>query len=164
MCVCVCVCVCVHVFLYLCEKCLWSLLPVSLVLNISWLPKTLKMSIESIFDQFSWPSYVTSKLMSIWVNLIVSIFLVAPAAEKSNLSSGYGVCLLAFFNVDREIKFQLLTAGGSQDWSHFKILPLDGSLCLIDTTESLRHHIYMLNDPSYMLNDTINAKKQTFEC
>ena len=35
-------------------------------------PKTLKMSIEIIFDQFQWPSCVTSKLMSIYV--IVQLF------------------------------------------------------------------------------------------
>ena len=33
--------------------------------HIWWSLKTFKMSIESIFDQFWWPSYVTSKLMSI---------------------------------------------------------------------------------------------------
>ena len=38
-----------------------------------WSLKTLKMFIESIFGQFWWPSYLTSKLMSISVNLIVSI-------------------------------------------------------------------------------------------
>ena len=42
--------------------------------HIWWSLKTLKMSIESIFGQFCWPSYLTSKLMSICVNLIMSIF------------------------------------------------------------------------------------------
>ena len=39
-----------------------------------WSLKTLKMFIESIFGQFWWPSYLTSKLMSICVNLIMSIY------------------------------------------------------------------------------------------
>ena len=39
-----------------------------------WSLKTLKMFIESIFGQFWWPSYLTSKLMSIFVNLIMSIY------------------------------------------------------------------------------------------
>ena len=39
--------------------------------HIWWWPKTLKMHIGSIFDQFWWPSYLTSKLMSISVNLIM---------------------------------------------------------------------------------------------
>ena len=34
----------------------------------------LKMSIESIFDQFWWPSHMRWKLTSLCVNLIVSIF------------------------------------------------------------------------------------------
>ena len=38
-----------------------------------WSLKTLKMFIESIFGQFWWLSYLTSKLISICVNLIVSI-------------------------------------------------------------------------------------------
>ena len=42
--------------------------------HIWWSLKTLKMSIESIFDQFWWPSYVMSKLMSISVNLMMSIY------------------------------------------------------------------------------------------
>ena len=42
--------------------------------HISWSLKTLKMSIEIIFGQFCWPSYLTSKLTSISVNLIMSIF------------------------------------------------------------------------------------------
>ena len=41
--------------------------------HIWWSLKTLKMSIESIFGQFCWPSYLMSKLMSISVNLIMSI-------------------------------------------------------------------------------------------
>ena len=32
-------------------------------------------NVQSVFDQFWWPSHVTSKLMSICVNLIMSIFL-----------------------------------------------------------------------------------------
>ena len=39
-----------------------------------WSLKTLKMFIESIFGQFWWPSYLMSKLMSISVNLIMSIY------------------------------------------------------------------------------------------
>ena len=39
-----------------------------------WSLKTLKMFIESIFGQFWWPSYLTSKFTSICVNLIMSIF------------------------------------------------------------------------------------------
>ena len=42
--------------------------------HISWLPKPLKMCIESVFEQFWWPSYLTSKLTSICVNLIMWIF------------------------------------------------------------------------------------------
>ena len=42
--------------------------------HIWWSLKTLKMSIESIFGQFCWPSYLTSKLTSISVNLIMSIY------------------------------------------------------------------------------------------
>ena len=41
--------------------------------HIWWSLKSLKMFIESIFDQFWWTSYVTSKLTSISVNLIVPI-------------------------------------------------------------------------------------------
>ena len=41
--------------------------------HIWWWPKTLKMCIESVFEQFWLPSYLTSKLMSICVNLIMSI-------------------------------------------------------------------------------------------
>ena len=41
--------------------------------HIWWSLKTLKMSIEIIFGQFCWPSYLTSKLTSISVNLIMSI-------------------------------------------------------------------------------------------
>ena len=37
-----------------------------------WLPKPLKIFIESIFYQFWGPAHVTSKLMSICVNLIMS--------------------------------------------------------------------------------------------
>ena len=37
-------------------------------------PKTLKMSIESVFDQFWWPLYLMSKLTSICVNLTVSFY------------------------------------------------------------------------------------------
>ena len=43
--------------------------------HIWWSLKTLKMSIEIIFGQFCWPSYLTSKLTSISVNLIMSIYL-----------------------------------------------------------------------------------------
>ena len=39
-----------------------------------WWPKTLKMCIESVFEQFWWPSYLMSKLMSICVNLIMWIY------------------------------------------------------------------------------------------
>ena len=42
--------------------------------HIWWSLKTLKMSIEIIFGQFRWPSYLTSKLTSISVNLIMSIY------------------------------------------------------------------------------------------
>ena len=42
--------------------------------HIWWLPKTLKMCIESVFEQFWWPSYLMSKLTSICVNLILSIY------------------------------------------------------------------------------------------
>ena len=42
--------------------------------NKWWSLKTLKMFIESIFGQFWWPSYLTSKFTSICVNLIKSIF------------------------------------------------------------------------------------------
>ena len=43
--------------------------------HIWWWSKTLKMCIESVFEQFWWPSYLTSKLTSICVNLIMSIYL-----------------------------------------------------------------------------------------
>ena len=39
-----------------------------------WSLKTLKMFIETIFGQFWWPSHLTSKLTSICVNLIMSIY------------------------------------------------------------------------------------------
>ena len=39
-----------------------------------WSLKSLKMFIKRIFGQFWWPSYLTSKLMSICVNLIMSIY------------------------------------------------------------------------------------------
>ena len=42
--------------------------------HIWWSPKTLKMGIESVFEQFCWPSYLMSKLTSICVNLIMSIY------------------------------------------------------------------------------------------
>ena len=42
--------------------------------HIWWWPKTLKMCIESVFEQFWWPSYLMSKLTSICVNLIVWIY------------------------------------------------------------------------------------------
>ena len=42
--------------------------------HIWWSPKTLKMCIESVFEQFWSPSYLTSKLTSICVNLIMSIY------------------------------------------------------------------------------------------
>ena len=42
--------------------------------HIWWWPKTLKMCTESVFEQFWLPSYLTSKLMSICVNLIISIY------------------------------------------------------------------------------------------
>ena len=42
--------------------------------RIWWWLKTLKMCIESVFEQFWWPSYLTSKLTSICVNLIMSIY------------------------------------------------------------------------------------------
>ena len=42
--------------------------------HIWWSLKTLKMSIEIIFGQFCWPLYLTSKLTSISVNLIMSIY------------------------------------------------------------------------------------------
>ena len=42
--------------------------------HIWWWPKTLKMCIESVFEQFWWPSYLTSKLTSMCVNLIMWIY------------------------------------------------------------------------------------------
>ena len=42
--------------------------------HIWWWPKTLKMCIESVFEQFWSPSYLMSKLTSICVNLIMSIY------------------------------------------------------------------------------------------
>ena len=42
--------------------------------HIWWWPKTLKMCIESAFEQFWWPSYLMSKLTSICVNLIMWIY------------------------------------------------------------------------------------------
>ena len=42
--------------------------------QIWWCPKTLKMCIESVFEQFWWSSYLTSKLMSICVSLIMPIY------------------------------------------------------------------------------------------
>ena len=42
--------------------------------HIWWWPKTLKMCIESVFEQFWWLSYLTSKLMSLCVNLIMWIY------------------------------------------------------------------------------------------
>ena len=42
--------------------------------DIWWWPKTLKMCIESVFEQFWWPSYLTSKLTSICVNPIMWIY------------------------------------------------------------------------------------------
>ena len=42
--------------------------------HIWWSLKTIKMFTESIFGQFWWPSYLTSKLMSISVNLMMSIY------------------------------------------------------------------------------------------
>ena len=42
--------------------------------HIWWWPKTLKMCIESVFEQFWWSSYLTSKLMSICVILIMWIY------------------------------------------------------------------------------------------
>ena len=42
--------------------------------HIWWRPKTLKMCIESVFEQFWWPSYLMSKLTSICVNLIMWIY------------------------------------------------------------------------------------------
>ena len=41
--------------------------------HIWWSPKTLKMCIEHVFEQFWWPSYLMSKLTLICVNLIMSI-------------------------------------------------------------------------------------------
>ena len=41
--------------------------------HIWWWPKPLKMCIEIVFEQFWWPSYLTSKLTSICVNLIMWI-------------------------------------------------------------------------------------------
>ena len=43
--------------------------------HIWWWTEILKMCIESVFDQFWWPSYLTSKLTSICVNLIMCIYL-----------------------------------------------------------------------------------------
>ena len=42
--------------------------------HIWWWPKTLKMCKESVFEQFWWPSYLTSKLTSLCVNLIMWIY------------------------------------------------------------------------------------------
>ena len=42
--------------------------------HIWWSLKTLKMFTESIFGQFWWSSYLTSKLTSISVNLMMSIY------------------------------------------------------------------------------------------
>ena len=42
--------------------------------HIWWWLKTLKMCIESVFEQFWWPSYLTSKLTSLCVNLIMWIY------------------------------------------------------------------------------------------
>ena len=53
-----------EVYTYWCQ--FWS--------HIWWSVKTLKLSIKIIFGQFCWPSYLTSKLMSISVNLIMSIY------------------------------------------------------------------------------------------
>ena len=42
--------------------------------HIWWWPKTLKMCIESVFEQFWWPLNLMSKLTSICVNLIMWIY------------------------------------------------------------------------------------------
>ena len=42
--------------------------------HIWWWPKSLKMCIESVFEEFWWPSYLMSKLTSICVNLIMWIY------------------------------------------------------------------------------------------
>ena len=42
--------------------------------HIWWWLKTHKMCIESVFEQFWWPSYLTSKLTSLCVNLIMWIY------------------------------------------------------------------------------------------
>ena len=42
--------------------------------HIWWWPKTLQMDIESVFEQFCWLSYLTSKFTSICVNLIMWIY------------------------------------------------------------------------------------------
>ena len=61
-------------------------------------PKTLKMSIESIFDQFWWPLYLTLKLTSICVNIIVSIyFLCEPPPYSRCLTFWY---LTSFWQLD----------------------------------------------------------------
>ena len=42
--------------------------------HIWWWPKTLQMCIQSVFEQFWWPSYLMSKLTSTCVNLIMWIY------------------------------------------------------------------------------------------
>ena len=44
--------------------------------HIWWWPKTLKMIIESVFEQFWWPSYLTSKLTSKFFWILWSVLTV----------------------------------------------------------------------------------------
>ena len=53
----------------------WGLhILMSILMSHMMSPKALKISMETMFDQFWWASYVMSKFMSIGVNLIISIY------------------------------------------------------------------------------------------
>ena len=60
--------------------------------HIWWSLKTLKMFTESIFGQFWWPSYLMSKLTSISVNLMMSIYFFLWTSSI--------VCIFDFFIFD----------------------------------------------------------------
>ena len=65
--------------------------------HIGWLPKILKVCIESIFEQFWWPSYLMSNLTSISVNLIMSIYYFLWTFSIVQTFDFFDICQLDIF-------------------------------------------------------------------
>ena len=109
--------------------------------HIWWWRKTLKMCIESVFEKFWWPSYLTSKLTSICVNLIIWIYFFLWTSSI--------VCVLDFLTLDIFLTtwhlFDILTS-----FWHFHIF-LTFSHLLTETTSARHRAIFSLWSEAFFL-------------